>query len=280
MKPKTLLLSIFGLILLFTFSSCKKDSENSTGEIDATFDLSGKQAISDNLTDDANNILSETTATTRLDGNKAPITTPQNTICATVTVSPGSFPKTITLDFGSAGCTNPNSNITRRGVITIILSDSFRIPGSTATMTFDNYYVNGYKKEGTIIWTNTSTQGTRSWSRQVVNGKITAPDNTYWLHSGIKNITQLEGLSTPYNLMDDAFSITGTGTVTNAAGLTRQSTIINPVHKAVSCAHADQGTIQFAGPSHTATLDFGSGNCDAIATISIDGYAPRTITLP
>lgn len=280
MKPKTLLFSIFSLILLFSFSSCKKTSENSTAEIEATFDLSGKQAISENLTDDANNILTETTATAGLDGSKVPVTTPENNICATVTISPGSFPKTITLDFGPTGCTNPNSNITRRGIIHIFLSDSFRIPGSTAVMTFENYYVNGYKKEGTITWTNTSTTGTRSWSRQVVNGKITAPDGTYWLHSGIKNITQLEGLSTPLNLMDDAFSITGTGTVTNAAGISRQSTIINPLHKAVSCDHADQGSIQFAGPSHTATLDFGNGTCDNIATISIDGYTPRTITLP
>ena len=76
--------------MFFTFAtiSCKKTSENSTSEIETTFDLSGKQAISESLVDDAANILNETTATTGLDGSKVSVVTPQNTVCATVTVSP------------------------------------------------------------------------------------------------------------------------------------------------------------------------------------------------
>ena len=276
-KIKLLLPLISGIIIL-GFSSCKKNNTIAS-EIETTFDLSGKQAISESLTDDANNLLNETTESLGLSGNKSPLINNGTLSCATVTVSPGAFPKTITLDFGN-GCTNPNSNIERSGIIHIVLSDSFRLTGSTAVMTFDNYYVNGYKKEGTITWTNTSTSTVRSWSRQVVNGKITAPDGRFWFHIGLKQITQVAGMNTPRILLDDAFSITGTSQITNSSGDSRTSTIETPLHKRVACDHVDEGSIRFQGPNHFAILDFGNGTCDAIATISINNYQPRTITLP
>lgn len=276
-KLKLLLPLIFGIIIL-GFSSCKKNN-SITGEIETTFDLSGKQAINESLTDDANKILDETTESLGLSGNKPPLINNGTLSCASVTVSPGAFPKTITLDFGT-GCTNPNSNIERSGIVQIVLSDSFRLTGSTAVMTFDNYYVNGYKKEGTITWTNTSTSTVRSWSRQVTDGKITAPDGRYWFHNGLKQITQVAGNNTPRILLDDAFSITGSSLITNSSGNSRTATIETPLHKRVACDHVDEGSIRFQGPNHYATLDFGNGTCDAIATISINNYQPRTITLP
>ena len=42
----------------------------------------------------------------------------------------------------------------------------------------------GFKKEGTITWTNTSQGGVKSWNRTCADGKITAPGGRYWLHSG------------------------------------------------------------------------------------------------
>ncbi len=279
MQPKKLLLVIATGFTLIGFSSCKKDKTIGDGEIETTFDLSGKQAISESLTDDANNILEETIETAGLSGNKAPMINSGTNSCASVVVSQGAFPKTITLDFGT-GCTNPNSNITRSGIIHILLSDSFRLTGSTAVMTFDQYYVNGYHKEGIITWTNTTTNNIISWTRQVVNGKITAPDGRFWLHSGLKQITQSDGGNTPHYILDDAYTITGSSQVTNASGNTRDAIIEIPLHKRVSCDHVDQGSIRFQGPTHFATLDFGNGLCDNLATISIDGYSTRTITLP
>lgn len=113
------------------------------------------------------------------------------------------FPKTITLDFGS-GCTNPNTGVTRSGKMIFVLSDSLRLTGSTAVLTFDNYFVNGFKREGTITWTNVSTPGHRSWTRQVVAGKITAPNGNWWLHNALKTISQVQGMGT-FIPSDDVF---------------------------------------------------------------------------
>ena len=246
------------LIALSIFSSCKKEG-SLAAEIENTFDLSGKQAISEGLTEDANAILNETVESQNLSGARQPLVCSGTTSCATITVSPGGFPKTITLDFGTSGCNNPGSNFTRRGIIHIVLSDSLRRTGTTAVMTFENYYVNDYKKEGTITWTNTSTTNTISWHREVANGIITAPNGNIWYHTSSKDITQVAGQNTPRVLLDDAFSITGTATTTTPAGITRTATIITPLHKQVSCDHIDQGSIHFQGPNQWRPPDFHFG---------------------
>ncbi len=282
MKTKNLLAVFTAAIVALSVSSCKKASESTADEIETTFELSSNQAVADNLTQDDNDILEEVSASNDLAGSftMGPIIT-GNVLgnCATVTIT-GNFPaKNIKIDFGT-GCTSP-WGVVRKGIINIVLTDSLLKTGSTATTTFDNYYVNGFKKEGTIIWTNTTVagSGTPSWRRQVQNGKITAPTGAYWLHTADISITQTAGANTPNNLTDNVFSISGTRTVTNAAGKTRTSTTQTPLQKKASCSNIDQGILKVEGTNHYALIDFGNGTCDNLATISIDGRTPRTIIL-
>jgi hypothetical protein len=278
---KFLTLSTAAAVLLL--SSCKKNNSDRIDEYEATFELSGDQAIADNLTEDANDVFNEAAMDKNLMGAR-PVSpnTPNGTTgilsCATVTVTPATgFPKTMIIDFGT-GCTSPNG-ITRKGKITVQLSDSVRKYNSTAVMTFQDYYVNGFKKEGTITWTNTSLPGTKSWQRKVENGKITSPAGNYWLHNGIKNVTQTAGVATPNILLDDVFSVTGNHTVTNAAGKTRTGNILEALQKKTICENIDKGKVKIEGPSHYAIINFGDGTCDKLATISIDGRPERTILL-
>jgi hypothetical protein len=281
MKTKSLIIAFASLTIILT--SCKKERENALEEVETTFELSEDQAVADNLNQDASDVLEEAAAKNNLLGGEGGCNAPSimNWIgnCAVVTES-GSFPvKTIKIDFGT-GCTSP-SGVVRKGIINIVLTDSVRKSGSIATTTFDNYYVNGFKKEGTIIRTNTTVanSNTRSFNRTVNNGKITSPAGKVWTHSSNINITQTAGVSTPCDLTDDVFTLAGTRTATNAAGKTRTSTTQTPLQKKMSCANIDQGILQVQGTNHTALIDFGSGSCDNLATISIDGRPSRTIRL-
>ncbi|MEO6328388.1 MAG: hypothetical protein ABIO55_05630 [Ginsengibacter sp.] len=283
MKLKNLILCATLSLISLGFWSCKKDDSNTnTGEIETTFELSGNDAVTENITEDANDILMETGVDNNFAGRNAGNVTIAETMnilsCATVTVTPlQGFPKNISIDFGN-GCTSQNG-VTRKGKIYVTVSDSLRKEGSVAVMKFDNYYVSEFKIEGKITWTNTSAPGTKSWQRKYEDGKITAVDGRYWLHTGIKEIVQVQGVNTPHNLLDDVFSITGHHTTTNAEGKTRTSTIIEPLQKKVICENVDKGKVKIEGASHTAVIDFGDGTCDRIATISIDGKTPRTILL-
>ncbi len=274
MKMKMPLLLIATISLAIVFNSCKKS--DTKDELETTFELSGNQAISDNLAEDANDVFMEIAQDNNVAGNFAPAPVTNIIPCATVTITPASgFPKTIVIDFGTS-CTH--RGITRSGKINIVLSDSVRRTGSTAVMTFTNYYVNGYKVEGQYTWTNTSTPTVRSWRRDTENGKITAPDARYWLHHGTRNVVQTAGVGTP-SIIDDVFSITGTHSVTNSSNQTRTCTVLEALQKKNNCANIDQGKLKVQGLNHYATIDFGDGTCDNLATISIDGRAPRTIIL-
>lgn len=263
--------------LAIGFNSCKKsDKTSATDEIEATFELSGDQAIADNLAEDANDVFMEIAQDNNVAGNFAPEPVTNVIPCATVTITPATgFPKTIVIDFGTS-CTY--RGITRSGKINIVLSDSVRRSGSSAVMTFDNYYVNLFKVEGTYTWLNTSTPGTRSWRRTTQAGKITSPSGRYWLHEGVRDVVQTAGVSTP-QITDDIFSITGTHKVTNAAGKERDITVLEALQKKNACANIDKGKLKVQGPNHFAIINFGDGTCDNLATISIDGRPERTIIL-
>jgi hypothetical protein len=269
--------------ITFSLVSCKKDRTAAIDEIETTFEASDNQAKADNLNQDAGDVMEEAAARHGLLGNANGCGNPNTMnwigICATVTVT-GTFPaKNIKIDFGT-GCTSPNGAV-RKGIMNILLTDSIRTPGSKATITFDNFYVNGFKKEGTIIRTNTTVAGsnTRSHNRTVTDGKITSPAGKYWLHSCNLDITQTAGINTPCDITDDVYQISGTRSTTNAEGKTRTGTTQTPLQKKTNCSSIDQGILKIQGPNHYAIIDFGNGTCDNQATISIDGRPVRNITL-
>jgi hypothetical protein len=279
------LTSIFTLLSVSAATvlvSCKKDKSSAAiNDVETTFQLSENQAASEALQDDANAIFFEAATDKGLLGARTSETAQTNNTlsCATVSVTPAiGFPKTIVVDFG-AGCTSADG-INRSGKINIVLSDSVRKTGSNAVITFTNYFSAGFKVEGTITWTNTSTPNAISWTRQITNGKITGPNAYYWLHTGTKTITQTAGASTPLNVLDDVFTVTGNHTVTNPSGKSRTATITEALEKKTVCHNITKGKIKIEGPAHYAILDYGDGTCDNKATISIDGNTPRIILLP
>ena len=278
MKIKQLLFAMTMVLFTIAFNSCKKNDAKE--EYETTFQMSADQAMTDNFTEDASDMFMEVAVEKNVAGNNfGPDPAPDNFIaCATVTVTPLiGFPKTIVIDFGTS-CTDPRGNV-RSGKINIVISDSVRKPGSTAVMTFDNYFVNYYKVEGTYTWTNTSTINTRSWDRVTTGGKITAPDSRYWLHEGSRSVTQTAGVGTP-TITDDVFSVyPGTHTITYPSSVSRTITVLEAIQKKNSCSNIDKGKLKVQGPNHYAVIDFGDGTCDNLATLSIDGRAPRTIIL-
>ncbi|MGC4101758.1 hypothetical protein [Ferruginibacter sp.] len=287
MKPNRLQSVLVIFTLTISLFSCTKDNAGLTNSTDnteneTTFELSGDQAIADNLVEDASNVFMEAAADKNLLGSNftaQPVQTSNILACAAISVTPATgFPKTIVIDFGNGSCTSSNG-IVHKGKINIVLSDSVRKAGSKAVMTFTNYSVNGFKKEATVTWTNTSTPAVRSWQRKVENGKVTAPGGLYWTHSGVREVVQIAGANTPGTLLDDVFMITGNYKVTNAAGKTRDCFITEALQKKIACDNIGTGKLKVEGAQHDAVIDFGNGDCDKLATISIDGQAPRTIAL-
>ncbi len=205
------------------------------------------------------------------------------------------FPVIVELDFGTTGCPGPDGRV-RRGKIIIEYTNRLIYPGAIATTTFDRFYVDDIHVEGTHKITNISATPvppvnlTRKFRVEVINGKLSWPDGNFIEWNSTKTITQVDGLATPDYPKDDAFKIEGSanGFVKRGNLLVRwESIITEPLLRRLTCRWIVKGRIRtvrvnLPDPNNSpwvAILDFGTGNCDNQATITINGVT-RQITLP
>ncbi|MBL7730097.1 MAG: hypothetical protein JNM88_02885 [Chitinophagaceae bacterium] len=214
--------------------------------------------------------------------------------CPTVTIvrpTANPFPVIVTLDFGP-GCTGPDGHF-RKGKVITNYTGRLIFPGSMATTTFDGFYFDSVKVQGTHKITNTSTPFTtppapdRKYKVEVIDGKLTRPSGNFVEWSSVKFIAQVEGLGTN-NPLDDIFKIEGNarGRVKRGALIVLwESNIIEPLMKRFNCRwivkgkiRTIRGTLAVTSP-WVAVLDFGNGSCDNQAVVIINGI-PHQITLP
>lgn len=216
--------------------------------------------------------------------------------CFTITITHPSntpFPAVVTIDFGTTGCPGPDGRV-RRGKIITEYTKRLTFPGAVATTTFDNFFVDAVKVEGTHRITNISGAAVppaniaRKFKVEVINGKLIKPSGDYVEWNSTKTITQIEGLITPDFPRDDVFKIEGnaSGKVKRGNLLVRwESTITEPLFRRFTCRWIVKGRIRTvranlpAGSPWIAILDFGTGVCDNQASLTINGVT-RQITLP
>lgn len=299
MKPGFTLIQLTIIVFLFALLSCNKEnSQGITPQQQAQVSLVSGQSdskaeiIFNGIFDDAmgaNNYVGM--AGCGIFGRGASINgyTGIDSLpsCAIVTVTHTNgtsfFPVQIVVDFGT-GCTRPADGHTRVGKIITMYSDRLTTPSAIATTTFDGFYIDSIKIEGTLTINNTSPTSTNILARQftvdVTNAKLSTPDGNYISWNSHKVITQTAGLATPFYPFDDIFQIEGSanGLAKNSNLLVSwQSTITHPLVKEFECRWITEGTVKIARTSsNTAAswigyLDYGTGNCDNQATVTING---------
>lgn len=216
------------------------------------------------------------------------------TACPTVTViqlTANLFPKKVILDFGASGCVGNDGHF-RKGKIITEYTNRLTVPGAMATTTFDGFYYDSIKVEGVHKTTNisgnvTTTPIVRKFEIKVENGKLSVPSGNYVQWNSTKIITQFEGGMTANDPRDDAFKVEGYANGTARRGnliVAWQSTITEPLWKRFNCRWITKGKVKTVRGSNTnspwvAILDFGTGNCDNQATLTINGVVHQ-ITLP
>ena len=187
--------------------------------------------------------------------------------CATITVTPNdtTFPKTVTIDYGS-GCVCRDGKF-RKGVITLHFSAPIRRSGAVLTITFDGYYVNRKHIEGIKTITNLSAGGAIKYSVQVQDGKITWPNGRGFTYAGIKTVTQIRGMDTR-TVRDDVYSIEGRSETKYANGVTVVKNTEEPLIKPVACGWIVKGVLKIKINNVTFLVDFGNGDCDNKAILT------------
>lgn len=276
-------------LLLSTYISCDKDNTNDTTSaqlnsddalVNAKIDLANDDiaTIADQLFDNIN----ATTLNYRAIENNATIFSN----CATITrvpafgtvLTPGTQ-VTKNIDFGTAGCTLNNGNVVR-GKIIITFVYQPNATTHTVTYSFDNFYHNNIKFEGTKTFTRSMTAASAtSVSHPIVvmqlDMTITMPNGDEYTRVGSRTRELVEGFSTD-TFLDNIYRITGSWTTTNENGNQHTATITEPLMAKMSCITVNKpilarGIITFVKNNVTSTLDYGEGECDNIAIYTING---------
>jgi len=280
------------IILTFFFSllmiaSCSKEKSRSASDIEQEVNASKASSESDaeaelvfnGIFDDAIGVNDEVgMAGTGVFGRL--------TACYTVTVTHlnagNVFPIRIVVDFGTTGCLGNDGHV-RRGKVITEYTNRLLYPGAIATTTFDGFYVDSIHVQGRHKITNTSSPVTNPPNRQftveVDTARLSRPNGDYSEWNSHKVITQIEGLDTHSFPLDDVFKIEGTahGRVKRGALLVAwESNVTESLIKRFNCRWIVKGKIRTVRLNTTnspwvAVLDFGDGNCDNRAVITING---------
>jgi hypothetical protein len=283
-------------LLLISYSSCDKDNTNDTTSAQLTSDDAVVNSKIDLANDDIATIadqlfdnINATTLNYRAIENNATIFSN----CATITRIPAfgtaltsGTQVTKTIDFGTTGCTLNNGNVVR-GKIIITFVYQPDATSHTVTYSFDNFYHNNIKFEGTKTFTRSRTTATAtSPSHPIVvmqlEMTITMPNGDVFTRVGSRTRELVEGYSTDA-FLDNIYRITGSWTTTNQNGNQHTATITEPLMAKMSCIAVNKpilarGIITFVRNNITSTLNYGNGECDNLAIFTINGNS-FTITI-
>lgn len=261
-----LLIPVVLLSFVMAESSCKRDrdTDNYRSAID--------NATAENMFNDVFKQASDgmIAAEDSVDGRAVNSTLSS---CATITITPFdfvTFPKTITVDFGTANCLGTDGRY-RRGQVSMSTTGWYRDSGTVITITPTNYYVNDNLVQGTKVLTNngTNTSGNLEYSLEV-NGTVTTSEGIiYWTSSRVHE--WIEGESTVLNPWDDVYLLTGTANGTNVQGEDFDVVINTPLRVQVGCRWITAGSMTLTSGNMTISIDYGTGTCDANAVVTING---------
>jgi hypothetical protein len=188
------------------------------------------------------------------------------------------WPKTVTIDYGE-GCTL--NDVTRKGKIIIVVTGMRHVTGSSRTVSFNDYYFNDIKVEGTKTIQNMGPNSNQNIviSITLEGGKILLPDGKSIEREVDREREWIAGFNTPRFIWDDECLVSGTTTGKTIKDVEYTTTIVTPLHWKRVCRFIVAGIIRIAPVGgEPAELDFGEGECDALATLR-RGDEVKTINL-
>lgn len=187
--------------------------------------------------------------------------------CADIVVEELDGTTTTTITF-TEDCEDRDGNIIS-GVITKVKTESDN--GKEKTVTVDGLTINGYVINGTKTYVYTASNGNGNPEMTgSVNMSIETDEGTA-TKVGSRTVEITAGGDTD-TYADNEKTITGSFVYTNTEGVTHNISITTDLVKPAGCRYIAFGIKEYTNENGTATLDFGDGTCDNVATkTAVDG---------
>lgn len=194
------------------------------------------------------------------------------------------YPIRITIDYGPENhkilLRNKLETAFVRGKIIIEKTGRHWKEGTTRTVTFENYFFNDNGFEGQKVYKNEGMNEAGNYVFEwLVAIKVTTPEGE-WVKREVNKHREINrGESN--SRWDDEIFVTGFVKGENSSDY-RYSRVIsdeNPVHRKRVCRFPVAGTVTISKGDKSFTLDYGDGECDALATITDAEGNVKEITL-
>jgi hypothetical protein len=165
---------------------------------------------------------------------------------------------------------NGNSQFERviNGTMIITVTGRPYLETFSRHITLQNFTVNGILIEGDKQIEKTATN---QFTITLTNGKVTFTDGKTYTRESIRTRTWVAGINTPFNIWDDEFEIEGEASGINRNDQDYTHTITNPLLWKRTCRWIVSGTVEMVVGENTVSLDYGDGECDYNATLTING---------
>jgi len=270
------LLKIVALFAIILLASCSKDNDDTASAFTAA-DIQTNAKI-DQISNDVSDIIDDQYAEQNPTGRTtASVEVALLPPCVTVNTTLTNTTWTRTIDFGTTGCAMPNGAVLR-GVIIISGSLNYTLQNYVISYTFVNFYHNDMLVQGNRTVTRSHQSTTYQTAIHPVNvmdiNMTFTNSNGVYTRVGTRTRECVEGFDTRLIWSDNVYVVTGSWTTTFPNGNLHTNTIsdIEPLRIRMNCDYRIvKGIVNISRPNHTAILDYGTGTCDNIATISIDG---------
>ena len=267
MKQKFTILTLLSVLVLF-FSACTKEkSPPFTDNLDLAVEEVFVADLMEDIIAETFNIVFDESEYGNFKSEQEE-NAPDCRVKTVEKVDAELWTRIVTLDFGD-GCEDKNGNI-RKGKIIIYKVMKYKEEGSSRTITFDDYYINDNKIEGTKIITNTGrVDGFLVFSIELNKTKITTEEGVVIKRTASKTRTWIAGEDTREGI-DNVYLISGIVNRVNRDGVEITKTIKDLV-RAKNCRWPLSGIVEITTNNEwpDAILDYGDGECDKWATVTI-----------
>ena len=249
------------------------------------------ESTADSFSNDASDVSTDAMAgisTTQLGGREAgePVTgfgDNDRLKCATITITrtstnPDVPSGVISIVYPADGSCKDARGRVRKGTITITYTGKRFMVGSKIVTTFTDYSVGGVKIEGTHTLTNVTPVGNTAYPRfnfTIVGGKATFLDGKVVTRE--QNFTREWQRATTPGQDKWVLLAGGTASGTNRNGVAYSMEVTIDLVYSRACHLSNKvfipvsGEKKFTSESKQVTINYGTGTCDNIVTITING---------
>lgn len=197
--------------------------------------------------------------------------------CAVITVVPdGAGGGEITVDFG-ASCTLQNgAEVSGKVLLTY---GAIQNQSRTIVYEYDDFTYNGNNVSGggTLVRQLQNDNGNPQSELNATVGVYFPTEDIVATRALTRTREWIEGVGSG-TWTDNVFLVTGNWNTTFSSGFNRSGTVGEALRREASCPHFVSGTVNITQNNIDGVLDFGDGNCDNIAEVSI-GNQTFTIQL-